>query len=192
MADLADLFDPADLTAALEAGHVTRKTHPELPLSIYTYTRTAQYAQAWTPVTTECRGLVVDDKTGEIVAWPFPKFFNVSEHTSGRTYAPPLPDEPFEVYDKVDGSLIIVFHYAGRWRAASKGSFTSEQAQWAQAWLDARDTNALWPDTTYLAEAIYPSNRIVVDYGQREDLVLLAAYEANGSEAKLTQAAARS
>lgn len=191
MADLADLFNPADLTAAIEAGHVTRKTHPTLPLSIYTYTRTAQYAQAWTPVTTECRGLIVDDKTGEIAAWPFPKFFNVHEHNLGKPYAPPLPEgQPFTVYDKVDGSLIIVFHYAGRWRTASKGSFTSEQAAWAQARLDARDTSALYPDTTYLAEAIYPANRIVVDYGQREDLVLLAAYEANGTEADLAHVSA--
>jgi RNA ligase len=190
MTDLHALIPPADLAAAIEAGHVTRKTHPTLPLSIYTYTRIAQYARAWTPVTIRCRGLIADDKTGEIAAWPFPKFFNVGEHDSGQPYALPLPTEPFEVYDKIDGSLGIVFHYAGRWHAASKGSFVSEQAVWAQRWLDNRDTNALRPGITYLAEIVYPENRIVVDYGGRRDMVLLAAYGSEGVELSLAGAAA--
>lgn len=186
MAHIADLMPPADLTAAINARHVTRKTHPTLPLSIYTYSRTAQYERAWTPVTTMCRGLIADDKTGEIIAWPFPKFFNVAEHGYGNEYAPPLPDEPFDVYDKVDGSLGIVFWYAGRWRAASKGSFVSDQAAWAQAWLDDHDTSLLMEGVTYLAEIVYPENRIVVDYGDRRDMVLLGAFNSAGKEVRLS------
>ena len=189
MTQLDALIPPADLAAAIEAGHISRKAHPTLPLSILTYTRTAQYDGAWTPVTIRCRGLVVDDKTSEIVAWPFPKFFNVGEHDDGRPYAPPLPDEPFDVYDKVDGSLGIVFHYEGRWRAVSKGSFISEQAVWAQAWLDDHDTRLLIPGVTYLAEILYPENRIVVDYGGRRDLVLLGAFDALGREIRVAYAA---
>jgi RNA ligase len=186
---LDSLLPTADLAAAIDAGHVTRRTHPTLPLSIYTYTRAAQYERAWTPVTMRCRGLIADNDTGEIVAWPFPKFFNVGEHTTNQPYAPPLPDETFDVYDKVDGSLGIVFHYAGRWHVASKGSFISEQAAWAQAWIDAHDTSALYPGTTYLAEIIYPDNRIVVNYGDREDLVLLGAYTDAGKEINLAHLA---
>lgn len=168
---LHDLMPAQALTEAIDAGYVSRKAHPELPLSLYSYTRTAQYEQVWNQVTTRCRGLVADDVTGAVVALPLPKFFNVGEHESGRPYAPALPDEPFEVYDKVDGSLGILFHYAGKWRAASRGSFTSTQAVWAQRRLDGRDTSALVPGTTYLAEILYPQNRIVVDYGERRDLV---------------------
>lgn len=187
---LHDLMPAQALTEAIDAGYVTRKAHPELPLSLYTYTRTAQYEQVWNQVTTRCRGLVADDATGAVVALPLPKFFNVGEHESGRPYAPALPDEPFEVYDKVDGSLGVLFHYAGKWRAASRGSFTSTQAVWAQRRLDGRDTSALVPGTTYLAEILYPQNRIVVDYGDRRDLVLLAAYGADGTEVPLAEAAA--
>lgn len=166
MTHLNDLIPPADLTQAIDAGHIARRT----------------------PATIRCRGLIADDATGEIVAWPFPKFFNVAEHDLGQPYAPPLPDEPFEVYDKIDGSLGVVFHHADRWHAASKGSFTSEQATWAQRWLDEHDTGALWPDTTYLAEIVYPENRIVVDYGQRQDLVLLGAFDRDGTEIPLATA----
>ncbi|MEU9164729.1 AAA family ATPase [Streptomyces sp. NPDC048424] len=186
---LHDLLPAQALAASIDAGYVTRKSHPELPLSIYTYTRTAQYERVWDEVTTRCRGLVADDTTGAIVALPLPKFFNVGEHEAGMPYAPALPDEPFEVYDKVDGSLAVVFHYAGRWRVASKGSFISAQATWAQRRLDAKDTAALRPGTTYLAEILYPQNRIVVDYGDRRDLVLLAAFGQDGTEVPLAEAA---
>ncbi|WP_033216389.1 RNA ligase [Streptomyces virginiae] len=186
---LHDLMPAQALAESIDAGYVTRKSHPELPLSIYTYTRTAQYDRVWNDVTTRCRGLVADDTTGAVVALPLPKFFNVGEHESGQPYAPALPDEPFEVYDKVDGSLAVVFHYAGRWRVASKGSFISAQATWAQRTLDGRDTGALRPGTTYLAEILYPQNRIVVDYGDRRDLVLLAAFGSDGTEVPLAEAA---
>lgn len=184
---LDQLFDPADLAAAIDAGHVTRKPHPTDGLSIYTYAPVCQYGNLWTPVTTTCRGLIAEDDTGRIVAMPFPKVFVTGMHTGVHEFAPPLPvGEPFEVFDKVDGSLIIVHFYDGVWRAASKGSFISEQAQWAQQYLDRADLTRLNPGLTYLAEAIYPGNRIVVDYGTRQDLVLLAAYRpADGIEEPL-------
>ncbi|ACU71882.1 conserved hypothetical protein [Catenulispora acidiphila DSM 44928] len=187
---LHDLFSPADLQAEIEAKFVTRKQHPTLPLSLYVYGQSCQYEHHWTPVTMCCRGLIVDDTTGRIVALPFPKIFVTGMH-GVHDFAPPLPTEPFEIFEKVDGSLIIAFHYDGRWHAASKGSFASEQSAWAQARLDAADTSLLDPALTYLAEAIYPANRIVVDYGAREDLVLLAAYEpATGAEKALAKVAA--
>ncbi|MEU8890871.1 RNA ligase [Streptomyces sp. NPDC048442] len=186
---LDHLMQPGDLTKAVKTGHVSRRTHPRLPLSIYSYTRTCQYEQHWTEVTTRCRGLVVDDETGDVVALPLPKFFNAAEHARERPYAPALPDEPFEVYDKVDGSLGIVFHHSGRWHVASKGSFTSEQATWAGRLLATKDTGGLLPGTTYLAEILYPENRIVVNYGERRDLVLLAAFGPDGAEVPLAEAA---
>jgi RNA ligase len=185
---LADLIDPAVLLADIEAGYIARKTHPTLPLSIYTYTRAAQYDRHWTPATIRCRGLIVDDTTGRIVAWPFPKFFNTTEHEQGFDYAPPLPNEPFEIYEKVDGSLGIVFHYADQWHVASKGSFTSEQAQWGQRWLDASiDVGPLLlrPGLTYLTEIVYPENRIVVNNGDERTLVLLAIHDPDGLELSL-------
>jgi RNA ligase len=188
---LDDLFDTADLAAAIDAGMVTRKQHPTLPISMYTYTAACQYSHSWTPVTMQCRGLVVDDNTGAIVALPFPKIFVTGMH-GVFDFAPPMAgDEPFEVFEKADGSLIIVFHYAGRWHAASKGSFNSQQAAWAQQVLDRSDLSRLDSGLTYLAEAIYPGNRIVVDYGQREELMLLAAFRAADGTEELLSAVSR-
>lgn len=179
-----------DLVAAVAAGRITRKPHPDYPISIYTYTRSCQYDHAWDAATIACRGLIADDATGHIIALPFPKFFNVADHAMGHPYAPPLPDQPFQVHDKVDGSLGICFHYAGAWHVASKGSFTSDQAAWATGRLRAADTSGMDPDVTYLAEIVYPGNRIVVDYGIRQDLVLLGAFRRDGTELPLDTAAA--
>lgn len=184
------LFDIDVLESAVAAGWVHRKAHPSLPLDILTYARQCQYEQRWDDVTTQCRGLVVEHGTGRIVARPLRKFFNFAEHGLGRSYAPPLPAEPFDVFAKVDGSLAIVFHYDGRWHAASKGAFTSEQALWSQRWLDVHDLSALTPGVTYLAEAVYPQNRIVVGYPGVEDLVFLAAVGPDGVELEFDAAAA--
>jgi RNA ligase len=172
---LSDLFPLEDLEAALAVGNVIRRSHFTLPLSLYTYARACQYDNTWTPVTTRCRGLILDDTTSEIVALPFPKFFVTGMHGS-YPFAPPLPDKPFEIFDKVDGSLCVLSHYDGKWNVSTKGSFYSEQANFAQTMIDNSDLSLLDPSLTYLAEVIYPDNRIVIDYGDRTDLVLLGAY----------------
>lgn len=176
-----DLFGDYDqLGYAVEAGWVTEKDHPDFPeLSIYTYTNECVFESIWTPVTKAARGLIVGPGR-EIVALPFPKSFLVDIHlTKGEDrpkYIEHLPDGPFRVTTKVDGSLAIIFWYEGKWRVATKGSFISDHAKWGQEYLDARDTGGLDRDLTYLAEMIIPEwGRIVVDNGDQEDMVLLGA-----------------
>ena len=105
------------------------------------------------------------------IARPLPKFFNLSE------YQGTIPDGVPNIYEKLDGSLIILFHYQGEWEVASRGSFASEQAQMARVLLAnyQADLGTIDREYTYLFEIIYPSNRIVVDYGSSRRLVLLAA-----------------
>ena len=138
-------------------------------LLMFSYTPRAQYAGRWNAFERLSRGLILHAGSGEVVARPFDKFFNWGE--GGRR-----SDAPIEsVMEKVDGSLIIVYHHDGRWRAATRGAFGSEQAQWAQRRLDALPALAEVPSHwTLLAEAVYPENRVVVDYGGRDQLPLLA------------------
>ncbi|OWK41999.1 T4 RnlA family RNA ligase [Fimbriiglobus ruber] len=121
------------------------------------------------------RGIILDPESKRVVATPFPKFFNVGERLDS------VPDLPFETFEKLDGSLIILFHHKGEWRTATKGSLGSDQAKWAANWISSHDLSVLDPDTTYLAEALYPENRIVVHY-QHTGLVLLGAYSGDGME----------
>ena len=101
-------------------GQLFKQDHRTLPLSIWNYTPEVQYGQLWDEVTLQCRGLVTD-KEGNVVAYPFKKFFNIEENKH-------TPTENFEVYEKMDGSLGILFFYEGKWVVATRGSFTSEQA----------------------------------------------------------------
>ena len=57
---------------------------------------------------------------------------------------------------------------------ATRGSFISEQAVKGKEMLNKLNTRfGLIPGYTYLFEIIYPENRIVVDYGDEEKLVVL-------------------
>jgi RNA ligase len=145
------------------------------PLALYCYSRRAVYEKLWTQAALMARGLILDTEERAIAATPFPKFFNVGEHQG------PIPDVPFETLAKVDGSLIIIYWHRGEWKTATKGSLNSDQAQWANRKLATLATEYLDAGVTYLCEAVYPENRIVVHY-DREALVLLAAYDASGFE----------
>jgi RNA ligase len=164
-------YDLNILNDYIERGLIIKQVHPTLPLSIYNYSRSCQYDRLWDDITLNCRGLVLDTD-GNVVAKPFPKFFNYEEHTADE-----IPNEYFDVYEKMDGSLGICFHHAGEWHMATRGSFTSEQAVKGKEMLDKLNTKfGLIPGYTYLFEIIYPENRIVVDYGGVEKLVVLSCY----------------
>jgi RNA ligase len=163
-----------NLERAVAARHVVRRAGPE-GLTLYGYTDRCLYDAAWDETTIAARGLILSHTEKRIVATPFPKFFNYGER------AALIPDLPFDATEKIDGSLIVVFHHAGRWRAVTRGSFDGSHALWAQAFIDARDLSPLTPGVTYLAEAIYPENRIVIAY-KEATLRFLAAYDGQGIE----------
>lgn len=144
-------------------------------LRLYCYSDSCVYDRQWNEVTLLARGIILDPINKRVVATPFPKFFNVGERMDS------IPNLPFETFEKLDGSLIILFYHNDKWRTATKGSLSSDQAKWAATWLAAYDLTPLDKETTYLAEAIYPENRIVVHY-LYAGLVLLGAYQINGSE----------
>jgi RNA ligase len=194
-------------------GLLHKQTHPALDLTIWNYSPKVQYERLWDDITIQCRGLVTNSK-GDIVARPFKKFFNYEEHKPEE-----IPNEDYVVYEKMDGSLGILFYYEevlsderryniwfnnnyetgmerffdpnnlpdydnsyyeptpktkGEWVLATRGSFTSPQAIKGKEILDAKyDISSLRKDNTYLFEIIYPENRIVVDYGAEEKLVVL-------------------
>ena len=136
-----------------EEGLLYKQVHPTLPLTIWNYSEKVQYESLWDDVTSQCRGLVTDDK-GDIVATPFKKFFNIEEgkHT---------PTSEFDVYSKMDGSLGILFNYDGEWVMATRGSFTSDQAIKGMEMLSKYDYSRLNKGYTYLFEIIYDDTRIV-------------------------------
>jgi RNA ligase len=117
----------------------------------------------------------VDDEQN-IVARPWEKFFNDQEFPLAQARR---QQGPVEVTDKLDGSLGIMFTVPGGKPAiATRGSFTSDQAMHATLTLEAKYSDFRPPvGWTLLFEIVYPENRIVCDYGDLDDLVLLGAVQ---------------
>lgn len=156
----------------IDEKYVSVQKHSTENLYIYNYTQKCQFDRMWNEETMQCRGLITDDNF-VVKARPFKKFFNYEEHTGEDSKLPALPLEEFEVFEKMDGSLGILYWVNNAPLLATRGSFTSDQAVKGSQMLN-KYPNAWNQDYTYLFEIIYPENRIVVDYGKREELVLLA------------------
>jgi hypothetical protein len=194
----------AELRALVSQRYVHAKVCPDQPnLVLFNYTSRQQAHGSWTSMSKACRGLVLRHWQGNVssaapevgagiglcnasgnapealsqasatvVARPLAKFFNIGEHSASLAEG-----ETFDVLDKVDGSLGIVFHVDGAWRVITRGSWVSSQAAVASEMLAALNMDALDRTFTYCVEIVFPENRIVVDYGQRRELTLLAATE---------------
>lgn len=168
----ADLVDPRELARGIEQRLIGVREHEDGTL-IYNYTDAAMYTPgAWeNPAVRQCRGLIVRD--GTVIARPWAKFFNHGQAEAGTLdlYA------PVEVTDKLDGSLGIIYRQRdGRLAVATRGSFVSDQAIHATAVLRERYGDVVYFDgVTVLVEIVYPENRIVCDYGELDDLVLLGS-----------------
>lgn len=166
-------------------GLIATSFHPSGKLSIYNYTPKVQFERLWDDVTRACRGLILDD-TGNIVARPFQKFFNLDEHQPEE-----IPNESFQVYEKMDGSLGILYWVDNEPAIATRGSFVSEQAAHATSVLKTKYAHLLSgldKNLTYLFEIIYPENRIIVNYGATDDLILLATIVTEtGKEIELSE-----
>lgn len=145
---------------------------------VWDYTQKTQVQGYWTPETRMCRGLVTTD-AGEIVSRPFPKFFNLGEQPLPESLGQPL------VYEKVDGSLIVVSLHEGQRIVSSRASMNNSHTQAAEPLLDEWRPGG-WnplPGYTYCFELVHPDMRIVCDYGEKPMLLLLARIEtATGAE----------
>jgi RNA ligase len=161
-------FDREHLEALVGEGWLSSQRHPDADLWIYNYTNKTQYEGHWTAQTLVCRGLILDEE-GDVVARGFAKFFN---YPSPQVTS--IPQESFVVTEKIDGSLGILYYVEGQACIATRGSFTGRQAVEGTAILGEQEIEHV-DAVTPLFEIVYPANRIVVDYGDRHELMLLAA-----------------
>src|SRR3990167_2454663 len=148
----------------IERKLVTEQRHPEDEnIVVLNYSQKCQFDREWDEITRQCRGLIMNVKTGEILARPFPKFFNYAEHVQNNW---PIPDDTPIITEKLDGSLGILYTLNGKTQIATRGSFTSEQAIWATEWWNKNIGEGFKPEQgeTDLFEIIFPANRIVVNY----------------------------
>ena len=117
-----------------------------------------------------CRGLVISEST--VVAAPFCKFGSAAKSIG--------PCQLVEATEKIDGSHIIAFMWQGEIITCTKRRADSEQALWSKAYLQCKDVT-LTPGFTYMFEAVYRDNAVVVKY-QQDECILIAVRDDSGIE----------
>jgi len=184
---IQNINELTDLQAMIAGGFITARKHPRFDLTIYNYTDKAQYGNVWNEATMNCRGLIADG-AGQIVARPFRKFFNLEQLEHDEPFRARLRDELYEVFEKVDGCLGVMYWVDGNPYLSSRGSFTSDVAAEGNKMLNSEPywscLSGLDPAYTYLFEIVCPTSRIVVDYGGDYRLVLIGAVHTQTGEEK--------
>jgi hypothetical protein len=156
--------------------------HDGLPLVILNYDQLD--SPKTHPIVRECRGLVLHATTHDLVARSFPRFFNWGEMTEEMKR---FDFSDFTAHTKEDGSLVLLFFFAGQWRLTTRGSFAQDVMRGHdRTWHDAvcaalgiahvRDlAGRLDEALTYVCEFCSPYNTVVRRYTEPA-LYLLAAY----------------
>lgn len=76
------------------------------------------------PIVIECRSLILD-KEFNVVSRSFDRFFNLGEQPQTQEH---IDWNSAVCYDKVDGSLIKIYHCNGKWEIATRGTAFAESA----------------------------------------------------------------
>jgi RNA ligase len=124
----------------------------------------------------ECRGIIFDTATGEIIRRPFHKFFNVNEREETQDHVVDL-SRPHAILEKLDGSMIAPFIVNGEMIWGTKMGAT-EVAQPVEEFVK---NNPQYDEFRYLIGSGFTpifewcsrKQRIVLDY--REDQLVLTA-----------------
>jgi tRNA splicing ligase len=140
-----------------------------------------KYSQIDSPmgekVVQQSRGIIVDEANNwEIVSYSYDKFFNY-----GEPFAVNIDWNTATVYDKVDGSLMVLYYYDNTWQVQSSGtpdgsgevygfSFNFAQLFW-QIWQELDYQLPQETEYCFSFELLSKYNRIVVKY-DNNDLVL--------------------
>lgn len=132
----------------------------------------------------ECRGLILDESNNwQIVCYPFDKFFNY-----GETHAAKIDWNYARIFEKVDGSLMMLYYYDQQWLVASSGlpdasgkvrnqTYTMGTLFW-RVWEKQAYSLPVDPSHCYLFEMIDPSIKVLVPYEQ-EKIIYIGARNLN-------------
>lgn len=127
----------------------------------------------------ECRGIIFDSKTGDILRRPFHKFFNVNEREETQDHIVDL-SHPHAILEKLDGSMIAPFIVDGQLIWGTKMGST-DVAKPVEEFVDDDYIDfavfCISNGMTPIFEWCSRKQRIVLDYGSEDQLILTAIRE---------------
>ncbi len=129
------------------------------------------------PESEECRGLVLEKGTWNVVAYPFYRFYNAHEVPYAWTFNnwDPAYLGNGVLLQKLDGTMCTMYFYDGTWRVATRsrafadGDVGNNQMTFADLfWKTIEQYKVDWDklprDYNYVFELTSPYNRIVTPY----------------------------
>jgi T4 RnlA family RNA ligase len=130
----------------------------------------------------ECRGIILEVGTWNVVARGFERFFNYGEEVR-RWNKVDFNSDNLGVFEKVDGSIITMFNYENEWRISTSGVIdgTSNVNGGIMTFRELFDKGAdrypdFWdnikPEYVYVFELVSPFNRVVTEYNYTDLRVL--------------------
>lgn len=176
-------IDILEFDKYIKKGYFTKEKHPDADLFIYGYSTGPIAAQNlnWNNVTRQMRGLITNSE-GKVLSRSFEKFFTFNKYLNDHKVllsdgqVAGLPKLPYKIYEKLDGSLAVLYWIDDVPYLATQRSFTSLKAKKSTQILHEKYShlfNLLKKDRTYIFEAIYPESKVLIDYGNDEQLILL-------------------
>lgn len=140
--------------------------------------RTRSHYNMW--MRRECRGLIFDTETGNLISRPYHKFFNVGEREETDISKIDL-NQPHVVLEKLDGSMIRPIPTKEGFRLATKAGVT-DVAMNAEVFIADKPEyskfikSSISCGLTPIFEWVSRKNRIVVDYS-KDNLILTGVRE---------------
>lgn len=177
------MIDKEKLLEEIANGNVSRKKHPDFDIYIHKYTPHCVFEKNWNEITLACRGLVLDGDFN-IIANCIPKFFNYEEIADKNIID---KNSGFQVFEKLDGSLIQVFMYDDKLIITSSNDFQNEYTELTRKLLIEKYPKAIHKiletnHVNFIFELIDPLTKVVVDYGNKSELYFIAARNTDGTE----------
>jgi len=167
-------FELDKLKIYIDNGYINQIKHPVYDISLYKYTRKTVFERYWDDYTLNLRGTVLDSN-GLVVSMPFQKIFNYTEDQSIHIDSN-SEDTPTLIYEKMDGTLLTLFNYNGKWNFATQQTFDSVYTERAKSIFQNKYSEVIQlldPSKTYMFELISDISRVVINYDDIDDLYLI-------------------
>ena len=145
----------------------------------YNYSEYCNNNGLWDEITMFNRGNIYEKSTGNLIAKAMPKFLNLGQLSEEKQKELMLKPK-FNLTEKMDGCLGILYMYKGEIRCNSRGSFdnyvTDKIKQLLPKYVMLKK---ILEHNTLNVEVISPETKIICNYGDTEELYLITAYSNN-------------
>ena len=139
----------------------------------------APMGELWDEITMFNRGNIYEKKTGRLIAKAMPKFLNLGQLSEEKQKELILKPQ-FNLTEKMDGCLGILYMYNGEIRCNSRGGFDNYVTDKIKELLPKYIMiKRILEHNTLNVEVISPETKIICDYGDIQDLYLITAFSNN-------------